>query len=202
LFDIAGFFPGYANSSGAAGNFYLDTANYENGVHTIQWVARDDAGNSDGIGSRYFTVQNTGGSAERMAHSAGRKTAVFNVDLSMIPVDESTPIMFKRGYNRDINSQIIRPDENGIINIDIKELERVVVNLNQPNLMGFQVIGDQLRPLPVGSTVDPLKGVFYWQPGAGFTGKYSFVFVVEGLNGHKTRRTINIKIMPKNGEEN
>jgi hypothetical protein len=30
----------------------------ENGVHTISWVVTDDAGVSDGIGSRYFTVQN------------------------------------------------------------------------------------------------------------------------------------------------
>ena len=58
--DIASLFPGYANSSGAAGYFYLDTKTYKNGVHTIQWVAADDAGNTDGIGSRYFTIQNTG----------------------------------------------------------------------------------------------------------------------------------------------
>jgi hypothetical protein len=56
-------FPGYANSSGAAGYFYLDTRAYKNGVHTIQWVATDDAGNTDGIGSRYFTIQNTGSDA-------------------------------------------------------------------------------------------------------------------------------------------
>ena len=54
--DIADFFPDYANSSGAVGYFSLDTTLYENGVHTIQWTAKDSAGNSDGIGSRYFTV--------------------------------------------------------------------------------------------------------------------------------------------------
>jgi subtilisin family serine protease len=57
--DIASLFPGYANSSGAVGYFYLDTTAYENGVHTIQWTAVDSAGNRDGIGSRYFTIQNT-----------------------------------------------------------------------------------------------------------------------------------------------
>jgi hypothetical protein len=58
--DIAALFPGYANSDGAAGYFYLDTTAYENGVHTIQWTATDSAGNTDGIGSRYFTIQNPG----------------------------------------------------------------------------------------------------------------------------------------------
>jgi hypothetical protein len=58
--DIADLFPGCANSSGAVGYFYLDTTAYENGVHTIQWTATDNAGNTDGIGSRYFTIRNTG----------------------------------------------------------------------------------------------------------------------------------------------
>ncbi|MDQ1353759.1 MAG: hypothetical protein QG657_4066, partial [Acidobacteriota bacterium] len=56
--DIAGLFPGYTNSNGAVGYFYLDTTAYKNGVHSIYWVARDNNGNSDGIGSRYFTINN------------------------------------------------------------------------------------------------------------------------------------------------
>ncbi len=56
--DIAGFFPGYANSNGAMAYFDFDTTAYENGVHTIQWAATDNAGNTDGIGSRYFSIQN------------------------------------------------------------------------------------------------------------------------------------------------
>jgi hypothetical protein len=58
--DIAGRFPGYLNNSGAVGYFYLDSTAYENGVHTLQWTVTDDAGNTDGIGSRYFIIQNTG----------------------------------------------------------------------------------------------------------------------------------------------
>jgi Viral BACON domain len=56
--DIAGLFPGYANSLGAVGYIIIDTTKLPNGVHTIQWTATDNANNSDGIGSRYFTVQN------------------------------------------------------------------------------------------------------------------------------------------------
>jgi uncharacterized protein (TIGR01370 family) len=56
--DIATLFPGYANSNGAVGYFILDTTKMTNGVHTIQWTATDSGNNSDGIGSRYFTVQN------------------------------------------------------------------------------------------------------------------------------------------------
>jgi hypothetical protein len=57
--DIAALFPGYNNSNNAGGFFEIDTAPYSNGVHTIQWTATDNAGNTDGIGSRYFTIQNS-----------------------------------------------------------------------------------------------------------------------------------------------
>ena len=58
--DIATAFPGYANSGGAVGFFMLDTTVLADGVHTISWVVYDNAGRGDGIGSRYFTVQNGG----------------------------------------------------------------------------------------------------------------------------------------------
>ncbi|MCX6580189.1 MAG: hypothetical protein NT166_08395 [Candidatus Aminicenantes bacterium] len=56
--DIASLFPGYCNSHGAHGYFELDTTLYKNGVHTISWGAKDNAGNVDGIGSRYFIIRN------------------------------------------------------------------------------------------------------------------------------------------------
>ena len=56
--DIATTFPGLANSNGAIGFFYLDTTKLANGVHTISWVVYDNQGRGDGIGSRYFNVQN------------------------------------------------------------------------------------------------------------------------------------------------
>ncbi len=62
--DIVRLFPGFANTDGAVGAYYLDTTTYTNGVHTIAWSVQDNAGNSDGIGSRFFTIDNTGGSAQ------------------------------------------------------------------------------------------------------------------------------------------
>ena len=57
--DIASLFPGYANSNGAHAYLDIDTTLFGNGVHTIAWIAVDNEGNSDGIGSRYFTVRNS-----------------------------------------------------------------------------------------------------------------------------------------------
>jgi YD repeat-containing protein len=56
--DIQALFPGYANTNGAVGYFYIDTTTLSNGLHTISWSVADDAGHKTGIGSRYFTVQN------------------------------------------------------------------------------------------------------------------------------------------------
>lgn len=58
--DIANVFPGYNNSNGAIGYFLLDTTQYTNGLHTIAWSVTDDAGNSSGMGSRFFNIFNYG----------------------------------------------------------------------------------------------------------------------------------------------
>jgi hypothetical protein len=120
--DIGSLFPGCNNSDGAAGYFYLDTTAYENGVHTIQWTATDDAGNTDGIGSRYFTIQNTGEAAGSRAHPD-------HIDLTQIPVDYYNPIEIIEGHKQDTRPQEIYPDDNGIINVEIRELKRVEIHL-------------------------------------------------------------------------
>jgi hypothetical protein len=56
--DIATLFPGYANTNGAVGYFVLDTTALANGIHSIAWSVTDDLGRAEGIGSRYFWVQN------------------------------------------------------------------------------------------------------------------------------------------------
>lgn len=50
-------------------------------------------------------------------------------------------------------------------------------------------VGDDLRPLPSGSHLDPRTGIFTWQPGPGFLGAYDFVFVADGER-HQVRIVI------------
>jgi hypothetical protein len=203
--DIADLFPGYANSNGAVGYFCLDTTAYTNGVHNIQWTAVDDAGNTDGIGNRYFVVRND--SAERTASVFNVQRSMFNVDGSPIPVDASRPVMFKKGFNKDIEPQVLYPDEDGTIYIEIKELERLEIHLqkveveekrrdNSKLCAGYLVIDNDLRRLPIGSTFDTKTGTFYWQPGPGFIGKYRFVFIEKGQDMDMSRKNIIVKIVP------
>ncbi|MFC2141186.1 leucine-rich repeat domain-containing protein [Acidobacteriota bacterium] len=212
--DIATLFPGCVNSIGAAGYFYLDTTAYTNGVHTIQWTARDSGGNTDGIGSRYFPISNTGTSASNTKSNQVKtrsQTPMLNISqLLDIPVDYSVPVRVKRGFKEDIEPQVVLTDEKGINRIDIKEVERVQIHLTDRSddnstakslspscFTGHLEVNNRLEPLPVGSTLDTQRGIFYWQPGPGFIGEYRFVFIEKEQNTDINRKNIVVKILPR-----
>jgi hypothetical protein len=197
--DIAALFPGYANTNGAVGYFYLDTTVFQDGVHTIQWTATDSGGNTDGIGSRYFMVQDTGSSPRSMAHSARHPQAAFDIDPSQAPVDDSSPVRFKKGYRADDEPKTLYPDDSGMVRIEINELERVEFLFDRDRqLSGWMLVGDQFRPLPIGSTFETETGTFSWQPGSGFVGEYHLVFMERDRHGNMTgRRDILVRIIPK-----
>jgi hypothetical protein len=194
--DIATLFPGYANTNGAVGYYYLDTTAYENGVHTIQWTARDSGGNSDGIGSRYFSIQNSGGSSRAAAHGMPRMT----IDYTIEP-DTSSPVGILKGYEKNVNPanlEKIYPDDRGCLEVEIRELERVELHFGgSREISGWQVVGDQYRPLPIGSFLDRDKGIFYWQTAVGFCGKYRLIFIHTDENGCREATGISIDIAPR-----
>jgi hypothetical protein len=201
--DVAALFPTYANSSGAGGYFDIDTTPYADGIHTIAWIATDFAGNSDGIGSRYFTIQNTGSTA-RVSGTKNQKSSVigywslFNNDLSLLPLDDSTPVAVVKGFNKNEKPFKSYHNDKGFITVKIRELERVEIHFFDSTL-NVEPRTLNLSPLPIGSTLDSQKGVFYWLPGPGFVGDYVFDFVItEGpLSKIKMKRKqVKIKILP------
>ncbi len=198
--DIATLFPGYANSNGAVGYFYLDTTAYNNGVHTIFWIATDSGGNADGIGSRYFTIQNTGSSrsANKIAGNNHWKPIIKIEELSNLPFNYFEPIKIKKGYGKNIQSKIIQLDEENIFRIEIKELERIEVQLSNVKA-GYMLAGNRIYPLPLGSTLDTKNGTFNWIPGPGFYGNYMLVFVTKEQNGELSKQEIIVSIIPKFG---
>ncbi|UCH95717.1 MAG: hypothetical protein JSV88_02420, partial [Candidatus Aminicenantes bacterium] len=195
--DIAAFFPDYNNSQGAQAYFDFDTTSYDNGVHTIMWTAVDNAGNADGIGSRYFTINNTGSSG-----SQGIKTQTGSHNLARIvelPMNLDESVEVRCGFGKDIESCSVFPGENGIRKISIEELERLEIRLSNP-CAGCMIIGDRLYPLPVGSTLDTKKGTFSWIPGPGFLGEYKLVFVVKDQEGVLSKKEVLVRIVPKFGK--
>ncbi|MGD2087645.1 MAG: Ser-Thr-rich GPI-anchored membrane family protein [Candidatus Aminicenantes bacterium] len=195
--DIAALFPGYANSNRAAGYFYLDTTAYENGVHTIQWTVKDSNGNSDGIGSRYFSIENTSGSSTAKSKSQAVNYSISQ--LTTLPIDFSGPLKVKHGFNENIEPMTIHPDKQGISKILIRELERVEIQLagDASEIYGYMLSGSRFYPLPIGSTLRAKRGTFCWLPGPGFTGEYRFLFIVRDEDGNMTRQMVTVNIVPK-----
>ena len=178
--DIAWFFPGYANCNNAAGYYYIDTTKLSNGGHTIAWIVKDNAGNSDGIGSRYFTVQNM------VTGDQGDQTLMTDESRhSRRGAPPCAPVFASPSFDK-------------LKTVEIKELERVEINLSTERVFeGYLMVGDQFRELPIGSTLDKKNGIFYWQPGPGFVGEYHFVFIGINDQGQYTRKNIIINIKPK-----
>ncbi len=201
--DIASLFPNYANSNGAAGCLYLDTTKYPDGVHTIQWTVVDNVGNIDGIGSRYFTVQNNYyGLAPATASSLpglGRHTGkILSSSRHKEKVGELLPV--KGDIPRHtIQELALMPEEKGMNELIIKELDRVEIKLgeNDSEILGYLLCSDELKKLPIGSTLDAKTGTFYWSPGPGFLGRYSLVFVLTDPDGWSFKKSVVIEIVPR-----
>jgi hypothetical protein len=202
--DIANLFPGYANSDGASGYFYLDTYPYENGVHTIQWTSTDSNGNSDGIGSRYFTIQNIGNDQSKAKTSRSSKEVTdqkfFHLSqLSDIPINDIEFIKIRKELKDDSQPIVVNADEKGVFNVKIKELEQLKIELSsKPFLIaGYTIVGNQLGPLPIGSTLDTKTGKFHWQLGPGFVGCYRFVFIEKNQDNQIRKKHILVMIESK-----
>ncbi|MGE5342516.1 MAG: hypothetical protein ACM3SY_13650 [Candidatus Omnitrophota bacterium] len=178
--DIASLFPGYANSVAASGYFLLNTQLLnKNSMHTLSWQVTDNAGNSDGIGSRYFSF--------------------FN------PVSESESAISQfepEKYDDDNDIFAEEAEESETVHIEVKEMERVEFHLstegfNGKSIEGYMKVGDRFKPLPIGSTLNHNQGVFYWGLGPGFIGEYHLVFFGKDENEHYRKKHVFIDIKPK-----
>jgi hypothetical protein len=206
--DIAGLFPGYANSNGAMAYFDFDTGAYVSGIHTIQWTAADNAGNTDGIGSRYFvTLQNSGyprqSAQESQAHTGTTppkgKTRHRFFDILRIPVNRPGTVKFKKGYGKN-EPGTLTADREGMIHITVPQDQRIVLHLGRPNehlRAGYLVNGSRLQRLPIGSSLNRGEGIFYWQVSPGYFGKYRLVFILEDQSGQLGKQVVHAEIVPK-----
>jgi PKD repeat protein len=218
--DIASLFPSYANSNGAVGYFILDTTDYADGVHTIQWTASDSADNTDGIGSRYFWVQNN--SSSRVSHVSRLNGIGSNPQqnildglprhLHLVPQDHSQPLEIKTGFNKNQSPRSVTTKKDEPYRLKLNPLGRVEISFNRVNATnknwiqkapmpndhwyGFLMVGDEPRSLPIGSSLDVNRGIFYWQPGLCFLGEYQFIFIRKTASGEFWQKRLTIQIKP------
>jgi hypothetical protein len=164
--DIATSFPAYANSNGAVGYFYLDTTTLTNGVHNIGWLVHDNAGRTNGLGSRYFTVLNSGAGAAAAPQAAALPGVTGGVRL-------------RRGYDLNTAPQLLTPETDGTLLVEVEELGRIELQVGATE--GYLLVNGERSPLPIGSSLN--AGVFYWQLGPGFLGDFDMVFLSNQSDG-------------------
>ena len=173
--DVAQCFPECLNAGGAVGLYDLDTTEYANGVHTIGWLVYDNAGNGDGMGSRFVEI--------------------LNLSQGLAAAKQPDPVLLQESGGLRITA--VGPKE-----IDLEELGRVEIAFCGEG--GAHFIGwgkDKFRPLPVGSTLDAATGVFIWSPAPGFLGRQVLHFAV--TDGRSMSRPVEVivNIWPRQYEK-
>jgi len=202
--DIAALFPLLKNKSGPGGTYTVDTTKYADGLHTIKWVASDSAGSVGNTGTSYFRVLNAvpgaglaSTSAVTMKTSASETAACGRLsDLAGIPQDYKT-LMFRRtGFGAERSFEPAFPDDQGVVDAVVEVDGLVEVRLGgSGSVKGYMVVGDELRPLPVGTSLNPVDGTFSWMPGPGFLGRYDLVFVSQAADGFPVKRRVAVRIV-------
>jgi len=194
--DIAMHFPGYLNANGAVGLYYMDTTMYANGGHTIAWTATDNAGKADGIGSRFFSIVNTPGGSS-LSTPSGAIQSTLNADCIRHYMTDPAPIRVNRNGGELRRGRDVIPDHlSGTSTNEMDALSAIAVDLNPDkkpgvHFIGYLQVGDELRRLPIGSTMDSENNIFYWQPAPGFYGAYDLVFVNAN---HKLLKRIRVTV--------
>ena len=192
--DLASLFPvsSYAGIGNALGLAAIDTTTLANGLHTIAWIVTANNGQAAGIGSRYFHVQNS--------TSPVVEAAVSVEDIAAAPQDRS-PLPARRGYDLLAPFRSSPVGATGRSTVYGEEMDRFEIALGTgqtgSSLSGYLRTDADLAPLPAGSHLDPVTGLFTWQPGVGFIRAYDFVFVRHADGRAIARHEVRIVINPK-----
>jgi hypothetical protein len=178
--DIAAAFPGFSDSGAAGGAVWIDTTTLSNGVHQIGWLVTDSCSRQEGIGSRFFTVSNAAADALAVSATPASPVAALDTVRPAPALTVSSEPVSVRPVGGDW--QPVTPARDGTVVVDVRQGGGVEVRLPATGgaYAGYQDIGGERRPLPLGSSLDAETGVFSWQPGPGFLGNFDLVFLVQG----------------------
>jgi hypothetical protein len=164
--DLAAAYPGLCDTANPLAAYYIDTValGLANGLHTIGWDVYDDNGttgtqaddNVAGIGSRYFSILigSTDVEADRRALEKGPPDILGDADAMRARWPSATAFTGR-----------------------VAAGSRVRLDLAGPVDDGWQVVGNTLRALPAGSTLDRASGEFAWEPPVPYFGAFDLVFV-------------------------
>ena len=197
--DVKAFFPDLANSDGPEARLSIDTTLLADGVHTIAWGVIDDAGVAEGIGSRYFTVQNGMSSLVWEPAAADARSAEPVSRLPMLRTD----VWSREGVDETAWATRVATDADGKRTLHVSRGQRVELFLD-PTLRaacgsyaGHLLAGEVAGPLPAGGSLEPQRGIFRWQPTAEVSGVFEYVFVQRGCDTLERRIPVRVVIEPR-----
>jgi hypothetical protein len=211
--DLNALFPGYPGLHTALGVFSFNTMAYANGVHTMSWVVTDNGGVTSGVGSRYFSVFNTGGAITTASAGAMRP---LGPDLGK-HVDDlggrvvAAGIGVREGFSLTSPLRGAPAGLDGAPRVAGDERDRLEIRIDHDarpaarasvaddRYAGYMVVNGYLRELPNGSSFDPSRGAFYWQPGLGYVGNYDLLFVRTGSDGARERIPVRVTLRERTG---
>ena len=173
--DVAAAFPGRCNSTTAGAAYYINATalGLATGIHTIGWDVIDSLGQAAGIGSRFFRVVQ--GAAD---------TPVSTDVVRAARAAEITPVRQLANAEREVLIRVggegrvwqrLHP-EAGNLSARFPTGSRIALDLGGSVRSGHQVVGVTPGPLPSGSSLDPARGHFAWEPPLGFLGSFNFRF--------------------------
>jgi hypothetical protein len=182
--DLSALFPAaqYPGVGTALAVFTFDSRSLANGVHTISWGVTDSAGNTAGVGSRYFNVSNGSHLASAPADTAAS---------APVTAHDSGALLGRTGFSLEQPYQAYQPSS-GVVTIQSEEFNRIELKTHATK--AFLRTGLGLAPLPVGARLDA-DGSFTWQPGVAFVGSYEFVFV-----SHAGEQRVKVVLNPKRSD--
>jgi len=193
--DIAMLYPEYNNAQGAVGYYYLDTTQYENGMHTITWSVMDDEGEADEIGAMYFFIDNIEtGSVHNGSFGLRR---IYQEDAEGRLRIGTKEVVREYRPRVDSDREI---DTKSILKIQIEEMEPVRIVLEENSGGNMEYIGwgeNKWKALPIGSTLDRENGIFSWIPTPGFIGRYVLHFAVTDGSYMSKPLQVVVDVIPK-----
>jgi hypothetical protein len=195
--DVKAFFPNLSNSNGPEARLSIDTTALADGVHTIAWGVIDDEGAAEGIGSRFFTVQNGASSlVQALATSRGRAPLARLSPLN-------TDVWSREGLDDAGWATRVEREATGGRTLRTSAGQRIELFLD-PMLAapcgtyeGHLLTGDVAGPLPDGASLEAQHGIFRWQVGAATVGRFPFVFVHRGCDGAERRIPVTVRVSPR-----
>jgi hypothetical protein len=185
--DLDALFPAaiYPGITNALGVYTFDTRAYADGIHTISWGVTTNDQQVDGIGSRYFNIDNEVAGALTVAEAGARRDPGADIGrrgFEVAALDVATRVRSGTGYASRVPLTPVAPDSAGRRLVLGRQSQRVVVDASSAGSSSYEayrVIGGRLAPLPPGASFDRSRGILYWQPVVGFAGDYDFEIITE-----------------------